>query len=293
MKIYFKQAGAPISELDIPVDVPLIESLGEVAIHSLYYKPADSSKSIQLDVWSSPSELGLSEGSSIIVVPTDRGAAGALPLNALYNHESELAHYLRQEQAGIQAAFLYTPADEIIDQFMGYHLITEVVGLSGNCIVYAPIKNIYDDNERSFRDWWEGEYKNLDFLSALNRITSLYCSNPTNVYLIARDLRLKPADLPGLVFFDTSLKDIVHVKIVNSESFPKLLNCLRELFSFVQQVESEPRDQRMKRLRKLIADFEKRNQPRVSSFPVKLEQVISLAIVAAELFFKHLFSSAS
>jgi len=235
--------------------------------------------------WSTPSELGLSEGDAIIFRPKTSFAAGVLPFNALYRHNSELRVHLKNEHRGIQAAFLYTEADTQVRDFMDKHLASEIVPLAGDCVVYAPVPTQYEANHESYRDWWTREYRGMRLLDALKKI-DLPLRSTENIYKLTRSLRLKPNRLPAVVFFCKSPALNVAVKLNSLSEEYHLVNALRGLFTIANDVNCSEGEDKMRLLKKEIKRYVRKGS-RSKSFPITLIN-INLVNVAAS-FIDRLF----
>jgi len=225
----------------------------------------------EFDFWKTPMELGVSDGAEIWLNRDTVFTAGILPLNALYYHFDELKKFLKEQHKGLQCAILYTDADQTLLQFMEKHLASEIVGLSGNIIVYAPIKNLFQENDSEFKDWWEKEYKDSSLVSSLDKIGRLILStNNKGVYELVRKLKLSEDMLPCLVFFDNDQNRYVALRFSNIADEYKLLLTLRQVFAIANKVNQPQSMDKLLRLEDELHKFEKSSKEKVNNFPITI-----------------------
>ena len=281
MRLTVLQLGG-VGEIDVSDDLPLLHELDRVArVPGTVMRMSDTRP---LDLWCSAPELGLSDGDTIFLGDAQRGAAGALPLNALYRHNSELRQYLRSEHSGLFAAVLCTPADDRVFSFLNRHLAYELPALSGDCVVFAPVANTFSTNSSSFLTWWDREYQSLTFRDALKRIAELaYFYEPKDTYALAARLGINQSELPAVTFFDQHPTDNVTVRLDADSSNGVLLHALRELFSIAAQVCASPAGTRLQRLRDHLAERENRARAAGLSFSLISLRILSPTVASFSL----------
>jgi phenolic acid decarboxylase len=158
-------------------------------------------------------------------------------------------------------------------------LYSEIIDLSGNCICYAPIPDIFDHNHPSFLDWWENEYKELDFANALDRVSNpIYVINYRTAYQVARTMNLSEDSLPCMVFFENHFSENIVVRISNADNHFKLLHTLRKVFSIVNKINASNNSNRIQFLQKELSSFIKQNEKRITKFPITLLNINLLSI---------------
>lgn len=261
--------------LEINPDLSILEILNEtdeiVGYTDTKVEPfrAIDGKLTKTDIWKTPNELGLTQDDELIL---NRylygGAAGILPLNALYNNYLDLYRLFRNQHKGIQAIFLYTEADTEINEFMNKYKYSDLIEMSSNCVIYTPINDIYKENHAEFKDWWNKEYK--DFKSAYKKIEhEFWCMGEISSYKMARKLNISLDKLPCIAFFQNHPATQITIVEISYENEDRiLLETLRKIFVIVDKVNSFPNEKKIGMLCNELKQFKGNNYSRFHKFPL-------------------------
>jgi hypothetical protein len=279
MNIRYCRFPGTIREITIDPDQPLIRVCEAVscpgtvasAVCLRLCPPQGATASPKpLDVWQTPRDQGISEGATIIAAVSIAGGAGTLPLNALSRDFDRLRRLLREEHAGLQAAFLYTPADAPLSEFMQSFIPREMPELSGDIVVYAPIDDLFKQNNSEFLAWWRTEYQGLGFAKALQRAQPLFCTSTKAVYDVLRALKLPEDALPCILFFENRTGEHTVLRLTQTDSPVLLVHTLRQVFREASEVNKLPGPGRIKVLTKRLNSFLKETKARKIELPITL-----------------------
>lgn len=209
------------------------------------------------DYWKSPHELGLHDG-TLLLLENKWGTKGGglLPLDLLHQY-SELEKFLNDKHRGIQALFLYTEGDTFLCDFIQQHAYTELIQMSNHCIIYAPIKGILNPDQE-YLNWWKNQYPKMDFHAALNFATGVY-GYDKNIYDIVRSIGLSEEHIPCIVFFVSfpMIKCVIFkLEYTNNDHY--LIVLLRNLFSIVNKINDSSVS--LKDLKKELERFRKKTR---------------------------------